>query len=124
MWDLAHVLQSKWRSLTDLQSLVPAGKYGNSPGPLKTFDNLKVNELRQELEAKGVQHCWETEATNAGRAGLYPQRSAHCTCFPPSSITSQPQYEVLAREPLHDLNACRDPLLDATSSQVRVHQNH
>ena len=52
-----------------------------------------------------MQHCWETEATNAGIVGLYPQRSAHCTCFPPSAVTSQPQYEVLARELLHDLKS-------------------
>jgi len=35
MQDLAHSLQCKWRSLTQLQSLVLAGKYGNSPGRLK-----------------------------------------------------------------------------------------
>lgn len=50
MQDLAHFLQCKWRSLTELQSLVLAGKYGNSPGRLKPFDSLKVDELRQELE--------------------------------------------------------------------------
>jgi len=55
MQDLAHALQCHWRSLADLQSLVLAGKYGNSPGTLKPLDSLKVNELREELEARKTQ---------------------------------------------------------------------
>ena len=109
MQDLAHALQCKWRSLTDLQSLVLAGKYGNSPGRLKPFDNLKVNELRQELEARGC--------NTAGK--LKQQMQAELDSIlkgvqrVPTVLVSHPQqslaslnllqYEVLDCEPLHDL---------------------
>ena len=54
MADLAHALQNKWRSLTDLQNLILAGKYGNAPGKLKPLDNLLVSKLREELEARNI----------------------------------------------------------------------
>ena len=56
MDDLAHAMQCKWRSLEDLQQLVLAGRYGNIPGKLKPLDNLKIEELRKELQARQELH--------------------------------------------------------------------
>ena len=52
--DLAHSLRCKWRSLQDLQTLVLARKYGNKPGSSKPFEDLKAQEVRDELRARGV----------------------------------------------------------------------
>ena len=53
MQDLAHALQCSWRSLTDLQELVLHGKFGCANNTLKPLENLKIDELRQELEMRG-----------------------------------------------------------------------
>jgi len=93
MQDLAHSLQCKWWSLTELQSLVLSGKYGNSPGRLKPFDSLKIDELRQGLEARGYNTTGKLKQQMQEELD-YPQRSSksgHSTCFPPSAIARQPQ---------------------------------
>lgn len=54
MQDFAHAWCHSWRSLSDIQTLVLAGKLGNKPGSLKTLYNLKVDEFKEELEARGV----------------------------------------------------------------------
>ena len=54
MQDLGHALQCKRRTLGDLQQLVLAGRFGNSPGCLKPFDGLLVNDLHTELQARGM----------------------------------------------------------------------
>ena len=55
MMDLAHALNNSWRSLSDIQTLALAGTFGNKPGCLKPLDNLKVADLRKELQTRGVQ---------------------------------------------------------------------
>ena len=45
MGDLAHALHLSWRSLSDQQELVIKGK---------PFDSLRVAELREELDARGI----------------------------------------------------------------------
>ena len=52
--DLAHSLRCKRRSLKDLQSLVLAGKYGSKASCSKPFENLKAQEISNELRARGV----------------------------------------------------------------------
>lgn len=52
--DISHALHRQWQSLSTLQTLVTSGKYGNTPRQLKPLDNLKVNELREELRAGQV----------------------------------------------------------------------
>lgn len=52
--DQAHFLNYNWRSLENLQSLAVGGTYGKHPGVLKPFEALKVDNLRQELEERGV----------------------------------------------------------------------
>ena len=51
--DQAHTLQHKWRSPQQLQTLALSGRFGRQPGALRPFD-LRVKELRSELEARGV----------------------------------------------------------------------
>ena len=48
------VLFTVRRTLSNLQKLVLAGKFENSPGRLKPFDRLLVNNLRTELQANGM----------------------------------------------------------------------
>ena len=52
--DQAFSLNYNWRSLENLQSLAVGGTYGKHPGVLKPFEALTVDELRQELKARGV----------------------------------------------------------------------
>ena len=54
MVDLPHALETKWRSLADLQSLILGAKFGNIPGKLKPLDNLVVSNLREELQARHI----------------------------------------------------------------------
>jgi len=57
MGDLAHAFRCEWRSLADLQQLVLRGRFGSKPNVLKPFENLKVLELQQELQARGIWDC-------------------------------------------------------------------
>ena len=50
--DLTNIFSCQWRSLTDVQNLVLAGKFGNQPGILKPFSNLKKDELQEELRQR------------------------------------------------------------------------
>ena len=54
MQDLGYALQCKRRTLSELQQLVLADCFGNSPGSLKPLDGLLVNDLRRELIARGM----------------------------------------------------------------------
>ena len=51
--DQAHCLQRKWRTPQQLQTIATSGRYGRQAGVLKPLD-LKVKELRTELEARGI----------------------------------------------------------------------
>ena len=109
MMDLAHVLHHTWRSLSDIQKIILNGKFGNCAGLLKPLDNLKISELRMELQARGLQ-----------TAGLLkPQLTSTLTDIlqgaqrVPTLLTLNPRqpltslnfsmYEVLDCEPLHDI---------------------
>ena len=46
-------IQLPWRSLQDIQELAIAGKRGKQPGDLKPFNKLKVQEIKEELYARG-----------------------------------------------------------------------
>ena len=109
MMDLAHCFHHSWRSLSDIQSLILAGKFGSKPGCLKPLDNLKIADLKTELQSRGLN-------TNGL---LKPQLSAHLTDIlqgvqrVPTLLTLDPtqdlatlnlsKYEVLDCEPLHDI---------------------
>lgn len=61
MEDLAHALECKWRSLSNLQSLVLAGHYGNIPGAIKPFKSLTTDQLQEELRSRNVFHTSTTK---------------------------------------------------------------
>ena len=109
MQDLAHTLQHKWKSLADLQALILAGKHGSVPGCLKPLEGLKVQELREELEARGqstegkLKPELQCELTSILEGA---QRvSTLLTLNPTQTLTSLNlgNYEVLDCEPLHDI---------------------
>jgi len=136
MQDLAHAFQCNWWSLADLQSLVLAGKYGNSPGRLKPFDSLKVDELQQELEARGYNTTGKLKQQMQEELDSILKGVQRV----PTLLVSHPQqsldslnlsrYEVLDCEPLHDLKGhirnllAEIPYLLPLPSQDRVHQNN
>ena len=109
MMDLAHAFYHIWRSLSDIQTIALAGKFGNKPGCLKPLDNLKFADLRKELQARGIQ----------AQGMLKPQLLSNLTEIlqsvqrVPTLLTLDPtqplsnlnisKYEVLDCEPLHDL---------------------
>ena len=109
MVDLAHAFYHSWRSLNDIQNLALAGQFGSKPGCLKPLDNLKVADLRKELQTRGV----ETQGM------LNPQLMSILTDIlqgvqrvptlltlcPTQSLTSLniQKYQVIDCEPLHDL---------------------
>ena len=109
MMDIAHAFHNSWRSLSDIQVLILAGRLGNQPGCLKPLDNLKIADLRQELQARGI-----------NTKGLLKPQLTSCltdilqgvqrvptllTLNPAQSLTTLnlTKYEVLDCEPLHDL---------------------
>jgi len=109
MGDLAHAFRCEWRSLADLQQLVLKGRFGSKPNVLKPFENLKVLELQQELQARGIWDC------DRGRKELQDTladvlKGAQRV---PSLLVTDPKqplkdlhlskYSVLDCEPLHDL---------------------
>ena len=109
MMDLAHALYCSWRSLTDLQELVLAGKLGNKPGCLKPFHNLKISDLRDELHARGV----ETDGKSKKHLTYQLNSILQGAQRVPTLLTLNPtqtldtlnlsRYEILDCEPLHDL---------------------
>ena len=110
MPDLSHALRREWRSMATLQSVVTAGKFGDTQNRLKPLDGLKVNELREELQARGVKDTAKK---------LKPQLQEELSLIlegaqrVPTLLTLNPtqplstlnleDYEVLDCEPLHDL---------------------
>lgn len=99
MMDITHAFHNSWRSPSDIQMLILAGRLGNKPGCLKHLDNLKIADLRQELQARGIK-------TN----GLLKLQLTYCltdilTLDPAQSLTTLnlSKYEVLDCEPLHDI---------------------
>ena len=107
--DQGHSLNYNWRSLGDLQSLAIGGVYGKKVGALKPFDSLKVNELRQELTARGV---FDTTMTKDVLSEMLETTLKGVLRVPALLLANPTQslstlnlsrYEVLASEPLHDL---------------------
>ena len=93
----------------NIQTLVLAGKFGNQPGCLKTLDNLKVADLRKELQTRGVQtqgilkpQLLSTLTEILQGAQRVPTLLTLYPTQPLSSLNLN-KYEVLDCEPLDDL---------------------
>ena len=107
--DQAHALQREWRSLRQLQTLATGGRFGRQAGVLKPFE-LKVKELRSELEARGVvldSKVRRADLENSldlilrGVSRVPALLLANPTCELASLNLGK--YEMVACEPLHDI---------------------
>ena len=61
MDNLAYSLRCMWRSLTDLQSLALAGKYGKQAGIVRPFQSPNAKQLQEELRIRNVYHTHTTK---------------------------------------------------------------
>ena len=111
LMDLPHTLHHSWRSLSDIQTLALAGTFGNKPGCLKPLDNLKVADLKKELQMRGVQthgilkpQLISTLTDILQGVQRVPTLLTLCPSQPLSSLILH-KYEVLDCEPLHDLKS-------------------
>lgn len=109
MEDLAHALECKWRSLSNLQALVLAGCYGNVPGALKPFESLTTDQLQEELQSGDIFHTSRTKkelkqtlATVLQGAQRVPSLLFVSPCQNLEAINLQ-HYTVLDCEQMHDL---------------------
>ena len=107
--DQAHMLQQKWRTPQELQAIATSGIYGRQAGVLKPFD-LKVKELRTELEARGIFVTSQMKRPDLDDLltqvlGGVTRVPALLLAHPTQQLSSLnlEKYEIVACEPLHDL---------------------
>ena len=107
--DQAHTLQHKWRSPQQLQTLAISGRFGRRPGALRPFD-LRVKELRLELEARGV--VLDSKMLREDLQIKLNEILRGVARVPALLLTNPTQhlaslnlgkYEIVASEPLHDI---------------------
>ena len=107
--DFAHATSCEQRSLRRNQEVALQGQFGHRPGMLRFYDELNKDELRRELEARGVK---DYPTTQKGR--IYTLKGILCgvqrvpslLMFSPESALGDlnlQDYEVLPFVPLHDL---------------------
>ena len=109
MDDLAYSLRCNWRSLSDLQSIAVAGKYGKHAGVVRPFQSLSATQLQEELRSRDVYHTCTTKSDlqkELSRVLKGVQRV-------PTLLLNTPQvqlkdvnlqrYCILDCEPLHDI---------------------
>ena len=106
--DQAHSLYLKLRSLNTLTTLAIKGVYGKQRGIVRPFDGLKVDELRRELRARGL----DTTGNKDDLQTLLDETLKGVASVPALLLTNPIQslsslnlsnYEVVASEPLHDI---------------------
>ena len=109
MYDQAFALQCQWRSIEDLQRLVTAGKHGRKGGKLKPFENLRLTELQNELQARKV-HAQGTLKKDIQEQLLDILKGAHRVPtllifdpMQPLSVANIHEYTILDCEPLHTI---------------------
>ena len=107
--DQAHSLTFHWRSLEQLQSIATAGNNGKIVGSLKPFDNLKKDELRKELSARGIEDVHQKKPflldTLENILQGVMRVPALLLTHPTQNLSeiNLDKYEVVASEPLHDI---------------------
>ena len=117
MQDLAHTFQHTWKSLADLQAFILAGKHGNVPGCLKPLEGLRVQELREELEARGQSTDGKMKPQLQSELISILEGAQRVPTLlalnPTQSLASLnlETYEVLDCEPLHDMKGHLNNLL-------------
>ena len=106
--DLDYMAQRKYRTLTERQQLVLAGRKGKEAKQLlNPFKDLKVNELRAEIEARGL---GDSDKTKPELAEILNEELGGATrilalLFGDESVSVESlnlqSYEVLCFEALH-----------------------
>ena len=61
MDDFVYSMRCTCRSLSDLQAVALAGKYGKQPSVIRPFQTLSTRELQEELRARNVYHMCTTK---------------------------------------------------------------
>ena len=62
MDDTAYSFRCECRSLSDLQAIALAGKYGKQKGVVRPFTGLITEQLQSELQARNVFHIHTTKS--------------------------------------------------------------
>ena len=94
--------------MEDLQSLVLTGKFGNQPGQLKPLHNLLVEQLREELNARGFDTTGKLKRALQNELIMELKEAQRVpTLNPPQTLQSLnlQEYEIFDCEPLHDSKA-------------------
>ena len=124
--DFAHATSCKQRSLESNREVALKGKFGKRAGVLKFYDDLSTEDLRRELEVRGVKDYpttkkGRTDALKGILSGV--QRVPSLLMFSPESLLSDlnlQDYEVLSFEPLHDLKGYLGSVLKKLPSVIPV----
>lgn len=109
MDDFAYSMHCTYRSLSDLQAVALAGKYGKQPGVIRPFQTLSTRELQDELRARNVYHMCTTKRSlqkELARVLKGVQRVPTLLLENPEAELNSMQlgrYCILDCEPLHDL---------------------
>lgn len=107
--DQAHSLIHSWRSLKELQAVATGGTLGRHDGKLQPFENLRVRELKRELEERGVEIKGmlkdDLQMALNGILGGVARVPTLLLLNPTQSLSdlNLSRYEIVASEPLHDL---------------------
>ncbi len=108
--DQAHALLHPWRPLKQLQSLATGGTLGKQAGMLRPFHTLKIKDLKDELQARGVQimngvkkHELQMELDEILRGVIRVPALLLANPLECLQSLGLERYEVMASEPLHDL---------------------
>ena len=109
MDDTAYSFRCECRSLSDLQAIALAGKYGKQKGVVRPFTGLTTEQLQSELRARNVFHIHTTKSElqdEINRVLKGVQRVPTLLLDNPTQLLSDlnlQHYTILDCEPLHDL---------------------
>jgi len=109
MDDIAYSFRCKCRSLSDLQSITLAGKYGKQRGVVRPFKQMTSEQLQQELRTRNVFHTHTRKSDlqqELNRVLKGVQRVPTLLLQYPSQPLGDlnlDRYTILDCEPLHDL---------------------
>ena len=123
--DFAHATSCEQCSLKQNQEVALQGQFGHKPGMLRFYDELNKDELRRELEARGVKDyptTWKGRMDTLKGILCGVQRVPSLLMFSPESALGDlnlQDYEVLPFEPLHDLKGYLGSVLRKLPSVIQ-----
>ena len=90
MDDFVYSMRCTCCSLSDLQAVAPAGKYGKQPSVIRPFQTLSTRELQEELRARNVYHMCTTKRSLQKELSKSFKRSAKGT----NTFTAKPRRNI------------------------------